>query len=130
MNKNILTSIGIGIFFGVLMALLTLYMMISSSFTLFTPAFWISIVVSCALPHCLSIVKVEGFRALIAQLTMIILSFLITLIYACFITNASELSRFTDVYSQVLVFSALLHICACVSVFVRALIFKMLKKKQ
>lgn len=123
--KDTWMSIGIGLFFGVLMSILVLYMMISSSFTLMTPAFWISVIVSCALPHCLSIVRVSGLKTGISQISMVILSYGITLLYGSFISNASALvSQYADVFSQVFVLSTILHISSAVSIVLRGLILR------
>ncbi len=103
----------VGSISGILMSMLVLYLMKSSLYTLFSLGFWLSVVIICALPHCLYVVKKEGYEPTIAVLIMLILSFVITLLYA----NIVSRTGFMNIFD----YSLVLHSFALVSVGFRVL---------
>ena len=85
----LLTLFG-GIGGGIVMALLILYMMITTVFTTGGIGFILELVVAAALPLCLNIIRGQGIWLKTAQLLMVVVSFTITMYYAGYVSAPAD----------------------------------------
>lgn len=87
-------SILLGIGAGLIMAVILLYIMISTGFILDGFEKAVVFVIAGALPSVLQIFyRNDHFSIFLSQMTMIIVSLVITLIYGVYVSNASILVR-------------------------------------
>ena len=125
-GKAVLLSAAAGICGGLLMALLLLYMMISTVFTAGGPAFVLELIVAAALPLCLNIFRNQGIMLRSTQMLMIIVSFTITLYYAGYVTASAD---FPNMNAAIITLSAILHGVSLLSVLISACIRRFILKK-
>lgn len=118
--KQLIIAVIAGALGGVLMSLLMLYMMIATGFTIWTPGFWLEMVIACMIPQCLSVVSKQIRYYKTAQLVMIAVSMLITMGYAKFAGNTTIAADFISLYDTMVVLSGTLHFSAVVGVIIIA----------
>lgn len=120
-------SIIVGSLFGILMAVLVLYLMSSCLYAIFSIGFWISVVIVCALPHCFYTVKHDGYQPTISVIIMVILSYVITLLYGNVVSNASQ---YSNIISNIFLISTVLHVLCFVSILIRLIISHQVNNKM
>ena len=125
--KKTLVSLAAGICGGLLMALLLLYMMISTVFTTGGIGFILELIVAAAFPLCLNIVRNEGILLKTAQVLMIAVSFTICLYYAGYVTATAD---FPNMNAAIIVLAAILHGVSLLSVLIAAGVRRFIINKQ
>lgn len=118
--KRNLFSILAGIGTGLFMSIAVLYMMIISFFDIASISYWITAAACCAIPFCLTFLRQKGWNVFLAQIMMILTSFIITAIYGGYVTySGSAASSYPSFWLQVLSASSLAHglslVCVCIS---------------
>lgn len=126
MIKPVLMTLGCGIVGGLLMAVLLLYMMISTVFTTGGIAFILEMIAAAALPLCLNIVRNEGIKLKTAQFLMVGISFAICMYYAGYVSAPAD---FPNMNAAIIVVSAILHAVSLGSFLIAAGIRKFILKK-
>lgn len=111
---------------GIVMALLILYMMISTVFTTGGIGFILELITAAALPLCLNIVRKQGIWLKTAQLLMVAVSFTITLYYADYVSAPAD---FANMNAAIIVLSAILHAVSLGSFLIAAGIRRFILKK-
>lgn len=128
-GKRILFSIFAGVFGGLLMAIVLLWLLIANSFAIANAQFILIVIVAFALPLCMNFLKEKGFNVLISQIVMVILSFLITVLYAGYTGMASNLAgKYNSFFSSVFNASLILHLFSVAGIIVSAVGRKIRKK--
>ena len=129
MNKYlrpVLMTLACGIGGGILMALLLLYMMITTVFTTGGLGFVLELLVAAALPLCLNVVRNEGIFLKTAQFLMVAVSFTISMYYAGYVSAPAD---FANMNAAIIVVSAILHAVSLASFLIAAGIRKFILKK-
>jgi hypothetical protein len=116
-GKMVLLTLSAGICGGLLMALLLLYMMISTVFTTGGPAFVLELIVAAVLPLCLNIFRNQGIMLRSTQMLMIIISFTVCMYYAGYVTATAD---FPNMNAAIIVLSAILHGVSLLTVLITA----------
>jgi hypothetical protein len=124
--RPVLLTLGCGAAGGIVMALLLLYMMISTVFTTGGIGFILELLVAAALPLCLNVVRNEGIMLKTAQFLMVAVSFTITLYYAGYVSAPAD---FANMNAAIIVLSAILHGVSLASFLIAAGIQKFILKK-
>lgn len=124
-TRQILISVLMGLSAGLFMSILVLYMMIESFFEITSFGFLCTAFACCALPLCLTFLYRTQWRVFLVQCTMILTSFIITLIYGGFVTySGAGASSLPSLWIQVLSASALLHGLSLASTGISAWIYR------
>lgn len=124
--KTVLMTLGCGIGGGLIMALLLLYMMISTVFTYGGIGFILELIVAAALPLCLNVVRNEGIWLKTAQFLMVAVSFAITMYYAGYVSAPAD---FPNLNAAIITVSAILHAVSLGSFLIAAGVRKFILKK-
>ena len=125
-GKQVLLTTAAGVCGGLLMALLLLYIMISTVFTTGGPGFVLELIVAAALPLCLNIVRNQGIMLRSTQVLMIAVSFTVCLNYAGYVRATAD---FPNMNAAIIVLSAILHGASLLSVLVTAGVRRFILKK-
>ena len=125
LKKTLLTR-ATGICGGLLMALLLLYMMISTVFTTGGIGFILELIAAAAFPLCLNIVRNQGILLKTSQVLMIAVSFAVCMKYAGIATPTAE---FPNMNAAIIVLTAILHGAALLSILMAAGIRRFILKK-
>ena len=109
-TKKRLTSALSGALCGILMGTLILYMSLTTGFMIGKIAFWIELVLVCALPMCLCIFRSSGLSVGLAQFCMILVSAVIMAMYAGAMSRSQTLGgQYSNISGTVMVLNVLLH---------------------
>lgn len=116
MNKTNILSILMGLFGGVLMALIMLYMMIRLSFSLKGWNAAAAVLLAAAVPLCFGFVRKLNLSASLCETSAVITSFLITCLYAAAAGRPADLNAGNTLLQEVLPMTSLLHGAALAAV--------------
>ena len=117
--ERILFSVFAGVLGGLLMAILLLWLMIANSFVISNAQFVLIVLIAFAAPMCMNFLREKGFNVILAQIVMVALSFLITVLYARSVGMASNLAgKYSGFFSSVFNATLILHGAAVIGIIV------------
>lgn len=128
--KRILFSVFAGVLGGLLMAILLLWLMTANSFVIVDAQFVLIVLIAFAAPMCMNFLKEKGLSVLLAQIIMVVLSFVIMLLYANSVGSASNLAgKYSSFVSSVFHAAVILHGAGALGIAVSLISRKIGKKK-
>ena len=128
-TRQTIISLLIGAGTGLFMSIVMLYMMIAEYFAVSSFSFVLIVIAACALPFCVSFLRKTEWNVLMIQITMILTSFLITIFYGIYLTNANAISGYSSLWQQVTIASGIAHGAAlCVTLLYEMILHRRTKK--
>ncbi len=115
-RRAVISSIVIGLCAGILLSALLIFLISQNQYTLFNTKFWVSLVVVIAIPFCMLVVKRFGFSYFIVMACMIVMSLVISVIYANVVAQSSaQLFKDTTIFKDIILISAIYHLVLMVT---------------